>query len=57
MSTRRSHDVNRITGTHRVGHGFHNFANYRLRLLLHCGVRWQTHRTARLRGRYSRLVA
>ena len=35
----------------RVGHGFRNFANYRLRLLLHCGVTWQTHRTARLRGR------
>jgi transposase len=31
----------------RVGHGFRNFDNYRLRLLLHCGVRWQTHRTAR----------
>jgi transposase len=41
----------------RVGHGFRNFANYRLRLLLHCGVRWQSHRTARLRGRSSRLVA
>jgi transposase len=41
----------------RVGHGFRNFANYRLRLLLHCGVRWQTHRTARLRGRYPRFVA
>jgi transposase len=41
----------------RVGHGFRNFANYRLRLLLHCGVTWQTHRTARLRGRSSRLVA
>jgi transposase len=43
-----------------VGHGFHGFhgvANYRLRLLLHCGVTWQTHRTARLRGRYPRLVA
>jgi transposase len=35
----------------RVGHGFRNFHNYRLRLLLHCGVTWQTHRTARLRGR------
>jgi transposase len=35
----------------RVGHGFRNFANYRLRLLLHCGVRWQTHRTASLRSR------
>ena len=31
----------------RVGHGFRNFTNYRLRLLLHCGVSWQTHRTAR----------
>jgi transposase len=41
----------------RVGHGFRNFTNYRLRLLLHCGVRWQTQRTARLRGRSPRLVA
>jgi transposase len=41
----------------RVGHGFRNFDNYRLRLLLHCGVRWQTHRTASLRGRSPRLVA
>jgi transposase len=41
----------------RVGHGFRNFANYRLRLLLHCGVAWQTHRTASLRGRGPRLVA
>ena len=40
----------------RIGHGYRNFANYRLRLLLHCGVRWQTHRTARLRSRSSRLV-
>jgi hypothetical protein len=41
----------------RVGQGFRNFANYRLRLLLHCGITWQTHRTARLRGRSPRLVA
>jgi hypothetical protein len=34
----------------RVGHGFRNFANYRLRLLLHCGVAWQTRRTASLRA-------
>jgi transposase len=40
----------------RVGHGFRNFTNYRLRLLLHCGIRWQTHRTARLRGRHPRFV-
>jgi hypothetical protein len=41
----------------RLGHGFRNFANYRLRLLLHCGVRWPTHQTARLRGRSPRLAA
>src|SRR5919106_2266914 len=41
----------------RVGHGFRNFANYRLRLLLHCGVTWQTHRTARLRSRSPRFMA
>jgi transposase len=41
----------------RVGYDFRNFTNYRLRLLLHCGVRWQTHRTARLRSRVPRLVA
>jgi transposase len=46
-----------IKNVKRVGHGFRNFDNYRLRLLLHCGVRWQTHRTARLRGRSPRLVA
>jgi transposase len=40
----------------RVGHGFRSFANYRLRLRLHCGVRWPTHQTARLRGRPARLV-
>jgi transposase len=41
----------------RVGHGVGNFATYRLRLLLHCGVRWQTHPTTSLRGRSPRLVA
>jgi transposase len=41
----------------RVGHGFRNFTNYRLRLLLHCGVAWQTHRAARLRGRSPGFVA
>jgi transposase len=35
----------------RVGHGFRSFTNYRLRLLLYCGVAWQTHRTASLRAR------
>jgi transposase len=41
----------------RLGHGFRNFNNYRLRLLLHCGVTWQTHQTARLRRRSPRLAA
>jgi transposase len=50
--------INLLTGkVKRVGHGFRNFANYRLRLLLHCGVRWQTHPTTSLRGRSPRLVA
>ncbi len=41
----------------RVGHGFRNFDNYRLRLLLHCGVHWQTPQTTPLRGRLPRLAA
>ena len=41
----------------RAGHGFRNFDNYRLRLLLHCGVTWQDQPAARLRGRTPRLVA
>ena len=41
----------------RVAHGFRNFDNYRLRLLLHCGVRWQTPAATRIRGRSPRLVA
>lgn len=41
----------------RVGHGFRNFRNYRLRLLLHCGVTWHTPRAARIRGRSPRLAA
>ena len=41
----------------RVGHGFRNFENYRLRLLLHCGVQWQTRPAASMRFRHPRLVA
>jgi transposase len=41
----------------RVGHGFRSFDNYRLRLLLHCGVQWQTRPVASMRGRHPRLVA
>jgi transposase len=41
----------------RVGFGFRNFANYRLRLLLHCGIAWNTHITTPIRGRLPRLAA
>jgi transposase len=41
----------------RVGHGFRNLNNYRLRLLLHCGVQWHTPPVARIRGRQPRSVA
>jgi hypothetical protein len=46
-----------IKNIKRVGHGFRNFENYRLRLLLHCGVQWHTPSVARIRGRQPRLVA
>ncbi len=42
----------------RVGHGFRNLRNYRLRLLLHCGgVAWQHQPAARLRGRAPQIAA
>src|SRR5215211_1507641 len=41
----------------RVGHGFRNFDNYRLRLLLHCCIDWQTPQPTRTRGRLPRLMA
>ena len=41
----------------RVGHGFRNFDNYRLRPLLHCGVEWNTLRATPIRGRLPRLAA
>lgn len=46
-----------IKKVQRVAHGFRNFRNYRLRLLLVCGnVKWQTQPTARIRGRAPRLA-
>jgi hypothetical protein len=39
------------------GHGFRSFRNYRLRLLLHCGITWQHHTPTPLRGRLPRLAA
>jgi transposase len=47
----------RIKKAKRVGHGFHNLTTYLLRLLLHCGIRWQTHRTPRLPGHHPHLAA
>ena len=42
----------------RVGHGFRNLDNYRLRLLLHCGAPdWQDQPAARQRRRRPHLVA
>ena len=41
----------------RVGHGYRNFTNYRLRLLLHCGVDWNTSPVTPIRGRLPRLAA
>jgi len=41
----------------RIGHGFRNFGNYRLRLLLLCGVKWHNPSTPRIRSRRPRLVA
>jgi transposase len=46
-----------IEKTRRVGHGFRNFSNYRLRLLLACGVDWQTPSATPIRGRLPRLAA
>ena len=41
----------------RVGHGFRNFDNYRLRLLLYCGTDWDTPRATPIRGRLPRFIA
>lgn len=41
----------------RAGHGYRNFANYRLRLLLNHGVKWDTQPTTKIRGRKPPMVA
>lgn len=40
----------------RVGHGYRNFNNYRLRLLLQCSVTWHDASTTRIRGRRPRVT-
>ena len=57
-SNAKSEAMNLVTEKlRRIAHGLRNFENYRLRLLLHSGVEWQTVPTARIRGRQPRLVA
>lgn len=52
LSNARSEAMNLlIKRIKRVGFGFRNFRNYRLRLLLHCGMRWDLRATAKIRGR------
>jgi transposase len=46
-----------IEKVRRVGHGYRKFADYRLRLLLHCGVNWDTVLTPRIRTRRPRMAA
>lgn len=41
----------------RAAHGYRNFANYRLRLLLHHGVKWDTPPITKIRGRKPPMVA
>jgi transposase len=41
----------------RLGFGFRNFENYRLRLLLRCGAPWQHHTVAAIRPRHPRVSA
>lgn len=45
-----------IEKVRRVGHGYRNWHNYRLRLLLHCGVTWTNPLTPRIRRRRPRFV-
>ena len=46
-----------IEKTRRLGHGCRIWNNYRLRLLLHCGVTYYTPPTKRIRGRKPPLAA
>lgn len=40
-----------IKKVNRVGHGFRNWNNYRLRVLVHCKINWHNQTTTRIRGR------
>lgn len=46
-----------IKNIKRLGFGFRNFENYRLRLLLRCGTTWKTRTAPSIRGRQPSLAA
>jgi transposase len=46
-----------VKNVKRLGFGFRNFDNYRLRLLLRCGAPWQHHPVASIRPRHPRISA
>ena len=46
-----------IEKVRRLGHGYRNFDNYRLRLLLNCGTTWDRVLTRRIRTRSPRMAA
>ena len=46
-----------IKNIKRLGFGFRNFENYRLRLLLRCGTTWHTRTAPSIRGRQPSLAA
>jgi transposase len=46
-----------VKNVKRLGFGFRNFDNYRLRLLLRCGAPWQHHTVASIRPRHPRVSA
>ena len=41
----------------RAAHGYRNFDNYRLRLLLNHGVKWDTQPTTKIRGHKPPMIA
>lgn len=57
-SNAKTETANLIIEKQRRGaHGYRNFTNYRLRLLLHHGVKWDTQPTTKIRGHKPPLVA
>ena len=58
LTNAATEDTNLIVkNVKRLGFGFRNFQNYRLRLLLRCGAPWQHHHVASIRPRHPRVSA